>query len=146
MLLHVKLKRQSVPEGNPTKGKAWMSSKFGARRDPFTGRKTYHDGIDFAAKLGTPIYSSAAGVVSASGPRGGYGNTVEVDHGDGTVTRYAHNSLNLVQVGERVRKGQKIALMGSTGRSTGSHVHYEILKNGRPVSPHASLHKIKYRK
>lgn len=147
MILHAKLRRQGIPEGKPTgKGRAWISSRFGVRHDPFTGRRTYHDGVDFAAPLGTPIYSVAAGVVSASGRRGGYGNTVEVDHGNGIVSRYAHNHRNLVKVGDKVKKGQKIALMGSTGRSTGSHVHYEILKNGKAISPHAFMNRKKAKK
>ncbi len=142
MLLHANLQRKGTPEGKPVH-KGWTSSRYGARRDPFTGRRTFHDGIDFAAPLGTPIYTVAAGVVTASGRRGGYGNTVEVTHGNGLVSRYAHNSRLLVRVGDKVRKGQKIALMGSTGRSTGSHVHYEILKNGKPISPHLFMVKKK---
>ena len=135
MLLHTNVLRKAEPEGKPVR-KGWMSSTFGSRRDPFTGRRTYHDGIDYAARSGTPIYSVAAGVVTASGRRGGYGNTVEVDHGNGVVSRYAHCKRNLVKVGDKVSKGQKIALLGSTGRSTGPHVHYEILKHGKPINPH----------
>ncbi len=145
MLLHANIQRAGTPEGKPVR-RGWTSSRFGGRRDPFTGRRTFHDGIDFAAPIGTPIYTVAAGVVTASGRRGGYGNTIEVSHGNGLVSRYAHNSRLLVKVGDRVRKGQKIALMGSTGRSTGSHVHYEILKNGKPISPHLFMVKKKSNK
>ena len=145
MLLHANLQRKGSPDGKPVR-RGWMSSRYGARRDPFTGRRTFHDGIDFAARLGTPIYTVAAGVVTASGRRGGYGNTVEVDHGNGLVSRYAHNSKILVKVGQKVKKGQRIALMGSTGRSTGSHVHYEILKYGKPVNPNTFMRTVKAKK
>ncbi len=113
----------------------WMSSFFGKRIDPFHGRLSQHNGIDFAGKEDAEIIVVASGVVTWSGQRYGYGQMVEVDHGAGFKTRYAHNKENLVQMGDIVRKGQEIARMGSTGRSTGPHVHFEVLKNDRPVNP-----------
>lgn len=134
MMLHSNLQRQVYPAGRPiTKG--WLSSYFGKRADPFTGKTEYHKGIDFAGQEGSDVVAVAAGVVIWSGERHGYGNLVEIDHGNGYVTRYGHNEKNLVKVGDRVTKGQKIALMGSTGRSTGPHVHFEVLRNGREVNP-----------
>ena len=112
-----------------------MSSGYGLRTDPFTGKKEYHKGIDFAHRDGTRIMSVGAGVVTWSGPRHGYGNLVEIDHGNGYKTRYAHNRKCLVKVGEFVKKSQQISTMGSTGRSTGPHVHFEVLQNGKTVNP-----------
>ncbi len=122
--------------GRPIKGKgSWLSSPFGTRKDPFSGRLTRHKGVDIAGFTGMPIISTAAGLVTESGKRGGYGLMVEIQHGNGLVTRYAHaKSLN-VSVGDIVTKGQKVAVMGSTGRSTGPHVHYEVLKNGKQINP-----------
>ncbi len=134
MMLHSNLQRQVYPAGRPiTKG--WLSSYFGKRADPFTGKTEYHKGMDFAGQEGSAVVAVAAGVVTWSGKRYGYGNLIEIDHGNGYVTRYGHNEKNLVKVGDRVTKGQKIALMGSTGRSTGPHVHFEVLRNGREVNP-----------
>lgn len=134
MMLHSNLQRQVYPAGRPiTKG--WLSSYFGKRADPFTGKADYHEGVDFAGQMGSDVVAVAAGVVIWSGSRYGYGNLLEIDHGNGYVTRYGHNQKNLVQVGDRVTKGQKIALMGSSGRSTGPHVHFEVLLNGRVVNP-----------
>ncbi|WLD59652.1 M23 family metallopeptidase [Salinispirillum sp. LH 10-3-1] len=112
-----------------------MSSRFGYRTDPFTGRITWHNGLDFAGRQGIDVMAVAAGVVVYSGDRGGYGNTVDINHGGGYVTRYAHNKENLVSVGDIVEKGQPIALLGSTGRSTAPHVHFEVYLNGRAVDP-----------
>lgn len=122
------------PSGQPVTD-GWLSSYFGMRTDPFTGRPAIHQGLDFAGKLGSPIVAAAGGVVIWSGSRYGYGNLVEIDHGKGFVTRYAHNLQNLVRVGQSVRKGQQVARMGSSGRSTGPHVHFEVLRNGQPVNP-----------
>lgn len=122
------------PSGLPVTD-GWLSSYFGIRNDPFTGRRARHEGVDFAGKLGSPVVAVAAGVVTWSGPRSGYGNLVEIDHGKGFVTRYGHNQRNLVHVGQAVRKGQQVARMGSSGRSTGPHVHFEVLRNGLPVNP-----------
>ncbi|MEP5764437.1 MAG: M23 family metallopeptidase [Halieaceae bacterium] len=115
--------------------KGWMSSAFGQRKDPFTGQSDWHQGVDFAGKLGSDIVAVAGGVVTWSGDRYGYGDMIEISHGGGYSTRYAHNKENLVKVGDIVKKGQSIALMGSSGRSTGPHVHYEVYKHGRPVDP-----------
>ena len=112
------------------------SSGFGPRPSPLGGvRRELHRGIDFAGAPGTPILALADGIVTWSGVNGGYGNLVELDHGDGLRTRYAHNERNLVARGGRVRKGQSIALLGSTGRSTGAHVHVEVRQDGVPLDP-----------
>jgi len=120
--------------GQPVE-KGWVSSAYGMRADPFTGSRSMHNGIDFAGKAGSDVLSVAAGVVTWAGREAGYGNMVEISHGDGFVTRYSHNKENLVEPGELVQKGQPIALLGSTGRSTGAHVHYEVYKHGRSVDP-----------
>jgi murein DD-endopeptidase MepM/ murein hydrolase activator NlpD len=128
------LSRQIVPGGRPvTQG--WISSYFGHRADPFTGRKSFHRGVDFAGPAGAQVVAVASGVVTYTKERFGYGKTVEINHGNGYVTRYAHNQRVLVNVGETVKKGQPIALIGSTGRSTGPHLHFEVLKQGRAVDP-----------
>ena len=122
------------PEGRPV-GAAYVSSGFGPRIDPFTGKKALHNGIDFAGRRGMEIVAVAAGIVTWSGPRAGYGRMVEIDHGNQHVTRYAHNSQNLVAVGEIVTRGQPIAKLGSTGRATGPNLHFEVLQDGRAVNP-----------
>jgi murein DD-endopeptidase MepM/ murein hydrolase activator NlpD len=128
------LSQQLLPGGRPvTQG--WISSYFGTRADPFTGRTAVHRGVDFAGPAGAQVVAVASGVVTFTKERFGYGKTVEINHGNGYVTRYAHNQKVLVQVGETVKKGQPIALIGSTGRSTGPHLHFEVLKNGRAVDP-----------
>ena len=124
----------ATPSIRPAGG-GWVSSGFGYRVDPFTGRRRMHKGLDFAAMTGTPIYAPADGVVSYSGREGGYGKIVSIDHGYGIVTRYAHNSRLLVKTGEKVKRWQKIAEVGSTGRSSGPHLHYEVRVNGVPVNP-----------
>jgi murein DD-endopeptidase MepM/ murein hydrolase activator NlpD len=113
----------------------WISSYFGQRTDPFSGRRAYHRGVDFAGPAGSQVVAVASGVVTYSKDRFGYGKTVEINHGNGYVTRYAHNQRTLVTPGDTVQKGQAIALIGSTGRSTGPHLHFEVLKNGRAVDP-----------
>lgn len=134
LLMNRNLQDQVVPAGRPiTKG--WLSSYFGVRTDPFTGKRARHYGLDFAGTIGGEVVAVGAGVVTYSGPRYGYGNMVEINHGNGFVTRYAHNKENLVEVGDVTRKGQQIALMGSSGRSTGPHVHFEVLQNGKVVNP-----------
>jgi murein DD-endopeptidase MepM/ murein hydrolase activator NlpD len=115
--------------------KGWMSSRYGRRTDPFNGKVAWHNGVDFAGKEGSEIIAVASGIVVESGERNGYGGTININHGGGFQTRYAHNKKNLVSVGDVVKKGQVIALMGSTGRSTGPHVHFEVYKYGRPVDP-----------
>jgi murein DD-endopeptidase MepM/ murein hydrolase activator NlpD len=113
----------------------WVSSKFGRRNDPFTGRIAWHEGVDIAGRDDSDIIAVAAGVVTWSGPRDGYGNLIELSHGGNYSTRYGHAKKLLANVGDVVEKGQSIAIMGSTGRSTGPHVHYEVLRNGKPVDP-----------
>lgn len=119
--------------------KGWISSSYGYRTDPFTERVTMHKGIDISGPQGTAIRSLAAGVVRFSGKKAGYGNMVEIDHGNNFITRYGHNHSNSVTVGDIVAKGQAIAQMGSTGRSTGSHVHFEILRNNEHLNPLAYI-------
>ncbi|MFK8054171.1 MAG: M23 family metallopeptidase [Woeseiaceae bacterium] len=122
------------PQGRPVEG-GWISSHFGTRTDPFTGKKARHKGVDFAGKAGSEIVSVASGVVTYSGNRYGYGMMVEIDHGNGYVTRYSHNAENKVAVGDEVTKGQLIGLMGSTGRATGPNLHFEVVKDGVPQNP-----------
>jgi murein DD-endopeptidase MepM/ murein hydrolase activator NlpD len=129
-----KLEHERYVEGRPITW-GWLSSKYGYRSDPFTGKRTWHNGVDLAGKEGSDIISVGAGVVTFAGDRYGYGNLVEVDHGDGLVTRYAHAKTVKATVGEVVQKGQVLAAMGSTGRSTGPHVHFEVLQNGKSQNP-----------
>ncbi len=140
MLMERSLQDQIRPLGNPAEG-GWVSSLFGYRADPISGKKEFHLGVDLAGRSGMPVTSVASGIVTWSGPNQGYGNLVEISHGNGYVTRYAHNKTNLVSVGEKVEKGEVIATMGSSGRSTGAHVHFEVLRGGRHVNPssHISL-------
>ncbi|MBT5375290.1 MAG: M23 family metallopeptidase [Nitrospinaceae bacterium] len=123
----------STPSIWPTRG--WVTSNFGFRKSPFTGLREKHEGWDIAARNGSPVRATADGVVVVEGREYGYGNLVEVDHGYGLVTRYGHNSKHLVKVGDRIKRGQVVSLVGSTGRSTGSHLHYEVLLHGVPVNP-----------
>ncbi|WP_412971381.1 M23 family metallopeptidase [Glaciecola sp. MF2-115] len=134
LMLGLNIERESELAGRPvTKG--WLSSYYGVRKDPFTGRPSMHKGIDFAGKEGEEVIATGAGVVTWSGDRYGYGKLVEIDHGNGLRTRYGHNAELTVTVGDVVTKGQSIALVGNTGRSTGAHVHYEVLKSGQQVDP-----------
>jgi len=123
-----------LPTGLPVRA-GYASSGFGRRSDPFSGYNEFHKGVDFSGPRGSDVLTVADGVVQFSGRINGYGNAVEVDHGNGYMTRYAHNNENLVTVGDRVKAGQVIARMGSTGRSTGSHVHFEVWLDGRVVNP-----------
>ena len=134
MMMNRNLQAEVFPAGRPIK-KGWTSSYFGQRTDPFTGRREHHKGMDFAGKDGSDVIAVAAGVVTWASRRYGYGNLVEINHGNGYATRYGHNKKIVVKVGDTVKKGQKISLMGSTGRSTGPHVHFEVLINGRGVNP-----------
>lgn len=134
LLLDRTVQKQAQPAGAPVQ-EGYESSPFGMRIDPFTGELSFHPGIDFAGTDGEAVDAVAPGVVTWAGPRGGYGNMVEIDHGNGYATRYGHNEKILVHVGEVVKKGQEIALMGSTGRSTGPHVHFEVLYNGKQINP-----------
>lgn len=134
VMLSRNLGERTRPRGRPVDG-GWISSYFGMRTDPFTGKKARHKGIDFAGKAGAKIHAVGSGVVTYSGNRYGYGLMVEIDHGDGFVTRYAHNAENTVEVGEEVQKGQLIGYMGSTGRATGPNMHFEVVKDGTPQNP-----------
>jgi murein DD-endopeptidase MepM/ murein hydrolase activator NlpD len=133
-LLGRDIERDLTPAGWPIK-QGYISSSFGYRSDPFTGGRDLHTGIDFPGNFGDDIYAVADGVVAFSGMHFGYGNMVEIDHGNGYRTRYAHHSRNLVKVGDVVKTGQKIAEMGRTGRATGVHLHFEVWHNDRPVNP-----------
>lgn len=113
----------------------WVSSHYGRRADPFTGDPAMHRGLDFAGPANSVILAVAAGVVTWSGPLRGYGNLIEIDHGNGWVTRYGHNASNFVRPGDYVKPGQTIALMGATGRATGTHLHFEVLYQGRHMNP-----------
>jgi murein DD-endopeptidase MepM/ murein hydrolase activator NlpD len=122
-----------MPSSAPVEGP--VGSGFGFRSDPFTGRTALHTGLDFPAEVGTPIVAAAGGVVLSAGPHPQYGQMVEVDHGNGLVTRYAHTSKMLVKQGDFIRRGQKIAEVGNTGRSTGPHLHFEVLVEGVQQNP-----------
>ena len=141
--LEAKILQQSVlkdmlPNSSPVEA-GYNSSSYGWRIDPFNGNKAFHEGLDFPANSGTPIHAAADGIVSVSELSHAYGNMVKIDHGAGLETRYAHASKLLVKVGERVIKGQTVALVGSTGRSTGPHLHYEIRFNGNSLDPRQYL-------
>lgn len=124
-----------LPTGTPIKGAYNLSSGYGLRIDPFTQAMARHEGLDFSASVGTPIVASAAGVVSRSGWDSQYGNVVEVNHAEGFKTRYAHASQLLVRVGQTVKRGDVLAKVGNTGRSTGPHLHYEVIKAGAHINP-----------
>lgn len=138
LMLASELREEMTPSGRPV-NEGWISSAFGWRTDPFSGRRSMHEGIDFAAGVGTDVVSVAPGVVSHAGGKAGYGKLVEVNHGNGYVTRYGHNSKITVEVGERVDRGNVIAKLGSSGRSTGPHLHFEVLRNGKVVDPAAYM-------
>ncbi len=123
----------STPAIRPTDG--WMTSRFGHRVSPFTGRKEFHKGLDIANRKGTAILATANGIVSYAGRKGPMGNVLVIDHGHGMITRYAHLSEALKKQGEKVKRGDIIAQMGNSGRSTGPHLHYEVHLNGVPVNP-----------
>ena len=134
LLTDQNFRKEVYPQGRPIE-KGWISSYYGKRANPFTGGQEFHRGVDFAGKHGSNVVSVAGGVVTEANDRYGYGNLVEIDHGNGYVTRYGHNHSFMVEIGQTVKKGQVIAKMGSTGRSTGPHVHFEVLKNGVKVDP-----------
>ena len=134
LVLNENLQKEVQPSGRPIV-KGWISSYYGMRTHPLSGRREMHKGIDFAGKLGGPVIAVAKGVVTYAGKRYGYGKVIDIAHGNGYTTRYAHNSRLLVSVGDTVEKGFQIAEIGSSGRSTGPHVHFEVLKNGREINP-----------
>jgi len=124
----------STPSIWPTRG--WVTSGFGFRISPFTGGRQMHDGIDVATRVGTPVVAPADGMVTFIGRESGFGKVMTIDHGYGIVTRYAHLARSLVKTGQKVKRGDRIAEVGNTGRSTGPHLHYEVRVNGIPVNPH----------
>jgi len=134
LLLASRLEREIKPSGWPVES-GYITSGYGSRTDPFTGLRTTHPGIDFAGAEGTQVFAVATGIVTEAATANGYGELVEINHGNGYRTRYGHNSKILVKIGDRVLKGQPIALIGSTGRSTGPHVHFELVMNGNTVNP-----------
>ena len=140
LLVSRKIQSDLFIAGRPVE-KGWMSSRFGARIDPITGKRAWHTGVDFAGQEGSNIIAVAAGVVVYSGSRSGYGELVEINHGSGFTTLYGHHKKNLVKVGDIVKKGQVVGLMGSSGRSTGPHVHFEVYKHGRIVDPSSYIHR-----
>lgn len=140
LLVNRKIQNNVYLAGRPVV-KGWMSSRFGYRNDPINGHRAWHNGVDFAGKEGSDVVTVAAGVVVYAAPRDGYGKMVEINHGGGFTTRYGHHKELLVQTGDIVQKGQVIGLMGSSGRSTGPHVHFEVFKNGRVVDPSSYIHR-----
>jgi murein DD-endopeptidase MepM/ murein hydrolase activator NlpD len=134
LVLNENLQKEVEPSGRPII-KGWLSSYYGMRTHPLSGRREMHKGIDFAGSMGGPVIAVAKGVVTYAGKRYSYGNLIEIAHGNGYSTRYAHNSRLLVSVGDTVEKGFQIAEIGSSGRSTGPHVHFEVLKDGREINP-----------
>ncbi|RDI98380.1 M23 family peptidase [Dyella solisilvae] len=133
LLLDAKVESSLKPTGMPVEG--YISSYFGGRPDPFSGHSAYHTGLDISAPKGTPVHAVAEGMVTYAGERTGYGQVIEIDHGNGYMTRYAHNSRLDVRPGQRVHVGDVVSEAGSTGRSTGSHVHFEVWYKGRVVNP-----------
>ena len=134
MLMQNQLSQKLLPSVAPVKA-GWYSSNFGWRVDPFTGQSAMHEGVDYVVPEGTPIYASAGGVVSYADKHPSYGNMVEIEHGNDIITRYAHASKLFVKVGQMVRRGDKIAEVGSTGRSTGNHLHFEVRYKGIAQNP-----------
>jgi len=134
LILQRELRLQTVPDGRPVR-RGFLTSGFGMRQDPLSGETSFHRGVDFAGNRGDTVIAVGAGVVTFAAYKEGYGYMVDVTHGDGYVTRYAHNARVLVKVGDAVARGQALATMGSSGRSTGPHVHFEVLRNGLPVNP-----------
>ena len=134
LVMKKNLQKEVQPSGQPIK-RGWLSSYYGMRTNPISGRREMHKGVDFASAMGNDVIAVAKGVVTYSGKRFGYGQVVDIAHGNGYTTRYAHNSSLLVAVGDTVEKGSQIAKVGSSGRSTGPHVHFEVLKDGRQINP-----------
>ena len=139
LVMNENLQKEVQPSGRPIK-KGWLSSYYGMRTHPLSGRKEMHKGIDFASEMGGDVIAVAKGVVTYAGKRYAYGQVIDIAHGNGYTTRYAHNSKLLVSVGDTVEKGFQIAEIGSSGRSTGPHVHFEVLKNGRQINPMKFIH------
>jgi murein DD-endopeptidase MepM/ murein hydrolase activator NlpD len=141
LLMNRQLQEEIFPTGSPV-ANGWISSLYGYRKDPFTGKRSFHNGIDIAGREGAKVTSVASGVVVYSGSKGGFGEVVEIRHGNGYSTRYAHNKKLFVETGDLVTKGQVISLLGNTGRSTGPHVHFEVSYNGKTVDPQKFMKEI----
>lgn len=142
VLFDRKLDQAMLPAGIPVRA-GYVSSGYGYRADPFTGRSEFHAGVDFTGQRGADVLAVAGGVVSFSGQKPGYGNVIEIDHGNGYMTRYAHNDKNLLQVGDPVKAGDVVSRMGHSGRATGTHVHFEVWLNGRLLNPAEYIHAIR---
>ena len=140
LLVDRKLQSEVFLAGRPIR-KGWLSSRFGYRNDPITGKRAWHNGVDFAGIEGNTVITVAAGVVVYAASRHGYGKMIEINHGGGFSSRYGHHKELIVKVGDIVKKGQVIGFMGSSGRSTGPHVHFEVYKNGRAVDPSSYIHR-----
>jgi len=134
VLVQQQAKKVAMPSARPV-SVGWYSSNFGYRIDPFTGQKAFHEGVDFVADSGTAIHAAGGGIVVYADTYAGYGNMIEIDHGNGLISRYAHASKVLAKVGDVVMKGQKIGEVGTTGRSTGPHLHFEVRLRGAPQNP-----------
>ncbi len=141
LIMNRDLQKEVQPSGYPVKG-SYISSGYGERSDPFTGAKSFHDGVDLAGKAGNKVAAAASGIVIFSGEKTGYGKVIKIHHGNGVVTLYAHNNKLLANVGDYVTKGQKIATVGSSGRSTGPHLHFEVHLDGKTVDPEKYLHAV----
>ncbi|MBU1691989.1 MAG: M23 family metallopeptidase [Gammaproteobacteria bacterium] len=139
MLVQQQAKKVAIPSARPV-STGWYSSNYGYRIDPFTGQKAFHEGVDFMADSGTAIHAAGGGIVVYADTYAGYGNMIEIDHGNGLISRYAHASKLLAKVGDVVMKGQKVGEVGSTGRSTGPHLHFEVRHRGAPQNPEHYLH------
>ncbi|MCP3870538.1 MAG: peptidoglycan DD-metalloendopeptidase family protein [Gammaproteobacteria bacterium] len=140
LLLRSRVSEALTPAGKPVE-KGWVSSGYGYRKDPFSGKKTFHRGVDIAGKKNSEVFAVASGIVTEAGPKTGYGYLAEIRHAAGYTTRYAHNSKIFVETGDLISKGDRIGLMGSTGRSTGPHVHFEVARNGKSLNPLKYLRK-----
>jgi murein DD-endopeptidase MepM/ murein hydrolase activator NlpD len=139
LLIQRQAKKVALPSTRPV-DVGWYSSNFGYRIDPFTGQKAFHEGVDFMADLGVTIHAAGGGIVVYADTYAGYGNMIDIDHGNGLTSRYAHASKLLVKVGDVVMKGQKIGEVGTTGHSTGPHLHFEVRYRGAPQNPEHYLH------
>ena len=140
LLIDRKIRDNIFISGRPIQS-GWISSYFGMRNDPINGKRAWHSGVDFAGKADTAVKAVAAGVVKFAGYKNGYGQLIEINHGSGYKTLYGHHKKIHVSVGDIVKKGQVIGIMGNSGRSTGNHVHYEVHKNGRVVDPSSYIHR-----
>ena len=142
LLLDRNLEHERTPAGWPVSS-GWISSSFGERSDPFTGKKARHEGVDFAGIKGSEVVAVASGAVTWAGSRRGYGKLLEIDHGNGYITRYAHNDQLLVKAGDGIVAGQEVAKMGATGRASSPHVHFEVLYKGKAVNPNKFVKQIR---